>query len=274
VLGWVYDVTLEGDVAGSRLVVRWSVEAGSVSGTAEYRGHTTPFAGDAAFQEAMDAIMLPALNLRQMPGWRKLPGGEGDAGNYVKFGWATQFHALMVRGDKVGVLLGEHIEDGQANMLLQTFMGLPWAYTHRAASAALKSQQYQRQAANHRIKTGAATAEAVAKPLRSAVEALEAQIAKLDAAGAVISPEEADRRARAFADANQSMTAAVDCVSNARRAAAVVLDEADEATKRLRAAQEDAVIVNLIGRVQPHSCPRCSRDIDEARLNSEADQHQ
>ena len=58
-----------------------------------------------------------------------------------------------------------------------------------------------------------------------------------------------------------------------RREVAVLKRETEEAAKRLAADREDQVIVSLIGRVKPTTCPRCSTAISERRLAHEAERH-
>jgi hypothetical protein len=275
VLSWIDHVTLHGAVAGQQFVVEWQHDGPEISGSLTVANRAAViFTSHTAFEESMSALMLGGLNLRAMPSWQKLPGGEGDEGVHAQHGWAAQFHALLIRGDKVGVLLGEHTADGQAQMLLQIFLGLPWAYTHRAASTALKAQRYQLQGAARRAKADTEARAASMGPIRDRLKEIDSELAALDRAAAAIAPEEADRRGQAYASATTRVSQTLELLAEAQRAVAILRTEADEAVKRMRAAHEDAVIVPLIGRVQPVACPRCSTGFALERLSVEIERHQ
>jgi len=275
VLSWIDQVTLHGVVAKQSFVVEWQLDGVDIRGslTVDNRPAVT-FTTHTAFEESMSSLMLGGLNLRAMPSWQKLPGGEGDEGVLAQHGWAAQFHALLIRGDKVGVLLGQHTADGQAQMLLQIFLGLPWAYTHRAAATALKAQRYQLQGAVRRAKADAEARAQSMTPIQDRIRAIDANLAGLDRDAATITPEEADRRSQAYATATTRVSGTLELLAAAQRAVAVLRTEADEAVKRMRAAHEDAVIVPLIGRVHPVACPRCSTGFAPERLSVEIEHHQ
>ena len=106
---------------GTTFTVAWAVEEGGVNGTLKVgKQPEQPFASHVAFGRLMDSFMLDRLRLRAYRTWKVNPGGGDDDGTAGEHGWTSQFHALLVRGEKVGVLLGEHTGDGQAQMLLRS----------------------------------------------------------------------------------------------------------------------------------------------------------
>ena len=275
VLSWIDQVTLHGVVANQPFVVEWQIDGTDIRGSLTVADRpAVPFTTHTAFEESMSALMLGGLNLRAMPSWQKLPGGEGDEGVLGQHGWAAQFHALLIRGDKVGVLLGQHTADGQAQMLLQIFLGLPWAYTYRAAATAVKAQRYQLQGAVRRAKADVEARAQSMAPIEDRIKGIDAELAELDRAAVVITPEEVDRRTQTFSTATRQVSETLELLAATQRSVALLRTEADEAVKRMRAAHEDAVIVPLIGRVQPIACPRCSTGFAPERLAVEIEHHQ
>ena len=139
---WIDRVSLEAEVDGVGFTVSWTVEANGVSGGLAVGNQAAqPFATHVEFAQLMNSFMLDRLRLRTYRTWKSNPGGGDDDGSSGEHGWNSQFHALLVRGEKVGVVLGEHTTDGQAQMLLQIFLGLPWAYTAKSSAAALGEEK-------------------------------------------------------------------------------------------------------------------------------------
>jgi hypothetical protein len=172
---------------------------------------------------------------------------------------------LLVRGDQVGVLLGENFEGGQAITLLQVFLGLPWALTHQSASTALKDLSHKNEAANRRSREDAQAREAMLKPTRDRLKAIASELESIASTPGAVSPTEADARVQAFAAASGAVASAAQGLAVAQQNLDVARTESDELLKQLSALREDAVIVSLIGRVRPVACPRCSTEIADDR---------
>jgi len=264
---WLDEVTVEGVVGTETFIVHWSLrdgttDAGSLT-TSDAAG--TSFTGQSGFEEAMGAFMLDRLRLSPTPWWRSQRGGKAGEGAVSHHGWPSYFPALLVRGDQVGVLLGENFEAGQAIILLQVFLGLPWALTHQSASTALKDYAHQQEAANRRARDDAKVRTALVAPARKRLGAIVSELATLEGAVGAVSPDEADRRVHAFATSSAAVADAAEQLARTQRDLEVALADADELTKQLAALREDAVIVPLIGRVEPISCPRCTTEIAAER---------
>jgi hypothetical protein len=273
VRAWIDRVQLDAEVDGTAFTVAWTVEENGVNGTLKVgRQPEQPFTSHVAFGQLMDSFMLDHLRLRSYRTWKKNPGGGDDDGTTGEHGWTSQFHALLVRGEKIKVILGEHTGDGQAQMLLQIFLGLPWAYTSKAATAALGAEKAKFSASRRRATADQKARKNNVEPDRQRLKKIGEELGRLAASGAV-APEEIDRRLAAFALASRTLAEATAQYGSYRRDVVVLSREADEAAKRLAADREDQVIVSLIGRVKPTACPRCSTAISEERIAHEAERH-
>jgi hypothetical protein len=272
---WIDQVTLEGVVGTERFVIHWSLrdgatDAGSLT-TSD--GASTSFIGQSGFEEAMGAFMLDRLRLSPTPWWKTQRGGAANEGAVSHHSWPSYFPALLIRGDQVGVLLGESFEAGQAITLLQVFLGLPWALTYQSASTALKDFAHKQEAANRRAHDDAKARGAVVKPMRDRLAAINIELASLASAPGAVSPEDADARVQAFTKSSAALAAAAEQLAKTRQDLEVVRADAGELAKQLRALREDAVIVRLIGRVRPVACPRCATEIAEDRRAEEMSGH-
>ena len=271
---WLTGARLQAEVDGTPFDVEWTIEDGTVTGHLKVgKQQPTPFESHIQFQGLMERFLLDRLHLRAYPSWKSLAGGTDAGGTVSEHGWTSQFHALLVRGDKVNVTLGEHTADGQAQMLLHVFLGLPWAYTAKAANAAEKAEKYKLDAARRRTREDAAARDTKVEPARTRLGEIERELADSSKRGSAFDPAETDRRTSAFSQGSRAVAQA-----DIRRQAQVqdvelLQRHANEASKRLTAAVEDQVILPLIGRVKPASCPRCTTPISEERVAQET-QHQ
>lgn len=265
---WIDEVTVEGVIGAESFAVHWTLRNGATHGgsltTSEGAGSS--FIGQPGFDETMGAFMLDRLRLSPTPWWKSQRGGDAGEGAVSHHGWPSYFPALLVRGDQVGVLLGENFEGGQAITLLQVFLGLPWALTHQSASTALKDFSHKREAANRRAREDATAREAVLKPTRERLAAISSEISSFASLPGAVSPDEADARVQAFTTSSAAVATAAEQLIHAQQNLGVARAEADELAKQLSALREDAVIVPLIGRVRPVACPRCTTEIaDDCR---------
>lgn len=273
VRAWIDRVQLDAEVDGTAFTVAWTVEDNGVNGTLKVgKQPAQSFTSHIAFGRLMDSFMLDRLRLRAYRTWKTNSGGGDDDGATGEHGWTSQFHALLVRGEKVKAILGEHTSDGQAQMLLQIFLGLPWAYTSKAATAALGAEKAKFSASRRRATADEAARKKNVEPDRKRLNEIGEELSKLAVSGAV-APDEVDRRSAAFASASRTLAEATALYGSYRREVVVLRREADEAAKRLAADREDQVIVSLIGRVKPTACPRCSTAISEERIAHEAERH-
>jgi hypothetical protein len=272
---WIDEVTLEGIVGTETFIVHWSLRDGATDAGSlrTSDGVSTAFSGQSGFEEAMGAFMLDRLRLSPTPWWRSQRGGATGEGAVSHHSWPSYFPALLIRGDQVGVLLGESFEAGQAVTLLQVFLGLPWALTYQSASTAAKDFAHKEEAANRRARDDAKARDTALKPTRDRVAAIARELASLAGAAGAVSPEEADARVQAFASSSAAVAAAAEQVVQARQDLEVARADADELIKQLSALREDAVIVRLIGRVRPVACPRCATEISEERRAEDRSGH-
>lgn len=272
---WIDEVTIEGVIGTESFVVHWTLRDGATheGSLATSDGAGSSFTGQQEFDETMGAFMLDRLRLSPTPWWKSQRGGNSGEGVVSVHGWPSYFPALLVRGDQVGVLLGENFEGGQAITLLQVFLGLPWALTHQSASTALKDFSHKQEAANRRARDDAKARDSVLKPTRDRLAAITRELSSLASSPGAVSPDEADARVHAFTKSAAAVAAAAEQLAQAQQNLAVARADADELIKQLSALREDAVIVPLIGRVRPVACPRCTTEIAEERRAEEKSGH-
>lgn len=272
---WIDEVTVEGVIGTESFVVHWTLRHGATNegSLTTSDGTDSSFTGQPGFDETMGAFMLDRLRLSPTPWWKSQRGGDAGEGVVSHHGWPSYFPALLVRGDQVGVLLGENFEGGQAITLLQVFLGLPWALTHQSASTALKDFSHKQEAANRRAREDAKARDVVLKPTRDRLEAITRELSSLASAPGAVSPDEADARVQAFTRSSAAVATAAEELAQAQQNLEVVRADADELAKQLSALREDAVIVPLIGRVRPVACPRCTTEIAEERRAEEERGH-
>ncbi len=272
---WIDEVTVEGAVGTERFIIHWTLSDGTTSQgsltTSDDAGSS--FTGQQQFDEVMGAFMLDRLRLFPTPWWKSQRGGDAGEGMVSIHGWPAYFPALLVRGDQVGVLLGENVEGGQALTLLQVFLGLPWVLTHQSAATALKDLCYKQEAAKRRARDDEKARDAVLKPTRDRLAAITEELSSLASAPGALSPDEADARVRAFTASTAAVASAAEQLARAEQNLAVARADADELVKQLSALREDAVIVPLIGRVRPVACPRCTTEIAQERRAEEKSGH-
>jgi hypothetical protein len=268
---WIEEVTVEGVVGTECFVVHWTLRDGAThdGSLTTSDGAGSSFSGQPGFAEAMGAFMLDRLRLSPTPWWKSQRGGSAGEGAVSVHGWPSYFPALLVRGDQVGVLLGENFEGGQAVTLLQVFLGLPWALTHQSASTVLKDLSHKQEAANRRARDDAKARDTVLKPTRDRLAAVTRELSSLASSPGAVSPDDADARVQAFATSAAAVATAAEQLAQAQQDLEVARADADELTKQLSALREDAVIVPLIGRVSPVACPRCTTEIAEERRAEE-----
>ena len=272
---WIDHVTMEAVVGTETFIVDWSLRNGATDAGSlrTSDGAGTSFTGQSGFEEAMGAFMLDRLRLSPTPWWKAQRGGAAGEGVVTHHGWPGYFPALLVRGDQVGVLLGENFEGGQAITLLQVFLGLPWALTHQSASTALKNLAHNQEATNRRAREDAKARNAVLKPTRDRLVAIISELSSLAGAPGAVSPDEADARVQAFTGSSAAVANAAEQLAKAQQELELVRADADELAKQLSALREDAVIVPLIGRVRPVACPRCTTVIADDRRAEEKSGH-
>jgi len=270
---WISTVELEGRVGDESFSVRFTNEEGQLSGELRV-GDTRVASFDAStFEEVMDSFFLDRLRLDPTPFWQARGGGGGTEGDRRRFGWTAYFPALHLPADNPGVLLGDQVQGGQPGVLMQLFLGLPWALTHASARVASNSLRMSRSAHQRRQMEDTQAREVTLAPLRQELEATRQRLVELREARAPVSAEEADARLTAFARALGDQRQAQERLGGAQAAVQLTEGDLDEATKRLQAIEQSRVVRPLLGRLAPSVCPRCTSVITQERIGREESAH-
>lgn len=271
---WIDHVELEGRVGTEAFVVKLDAAGGGLAGELRATG-APPVSFDAAdFEEVMDGFFLDRLRLDATPFWQARGAGQADEGDRRRFGWPSYFPALHLRAENTHFLLGDQPQGGHPGALMQVFLGLPWALTVATVRVAVNEVHMKRSARDRRAAEDRNAREAAMAPLRAELEEARRALAELVATTPPISPEEADRRLQAYADALGEQRSAETALQAATLALELSQDDVDEALKRLQALEQSGVVRPLLGRLTPSMCPRCNVGITEARVLRENEAHQ
>ena len=183
VRSWITQVTVEGEIDGRRFVIEFEdsnraprgqlVDGGSPIGT---------FESNEAFESLVAAFFTERLGLDPTPFWQQRSGGEDEEGDARRHGWQSYFPALHVRSGS-GPLLGEQVMGGQAGVLMQVFLGLPWALTYATSRVALNMVRRELSAGRRRSQEDARAREREREPLRERLETARATLREPRSAG-------------------------------------------------------------------------------------------
>lgn len=279
VRGWLRHVDLDATVAGQPMAFRLDLTDGEIASAVVLTGPDTdalklvrapdPARGitpllrastPESYAEQVAVLMLRRMDLQSLVNSFK--------GTSTKtHGWPAYFGAVYLPAGGNETLLGDVSMDGLPGRLLQVFLDLPAA----AALTRVKAVRDVR-LAERKARTDAAVGEAAERA--SERERLEADLARAEERLAGLAP---------FAEGEESLVdLAQDAVRLAREVADAqdVWDEASQLFRRARAArQRDAKLLNdvtesatarlLFHGLDPTSCPRCDKAIDEERRQQE-----
>lgn len=266
VRNWLDHVDVEFDIDTTGYTVVFDVVAGVPHGqlVRDYQGSPTPigsFTTDAEFEEVMGSTMMSALRLPTI--------AAVIEGRRTQHTWPTYAGALLIRGDTLNNLLGEHHWSGLPSRLLQMFVGAEWAATRAEAVSAFKVAQaklseLQAEAATHASAMGQAHQQALA-----AAEAAKGRIASLPPAPANLSSVRAAIARIEQLDLDISGTQRQLLAAQVRHAEVTALLAAEKG--RQHQAMEDALAVRFFQQMRPTMCPRCSAPVTPDRRKAEAE---
>lgn len=264
VRAWIDTVTLEGLVDGDSFVVTFDDSGAMPHGTLTCGDDVRPFASDAAFADTMSHFMMERLGFDSFELWVT---GQGLAIHH----WPSYSTVLYLPREAEGAVIGDRAGDGVAQQLVQLFVGIPWARTHSACRAALKSIEDQASTLN-------AEKQAFLKVASGTVAAKEAELAAVRARVAALPgglPSDSDiaeaksnwmslitRQSRAAAELREVQASATNAQRHARTE-----------RRRLRDVTEAALARRLFHGLNPSKCPRCSIEIGLERRQAEKSSH-
>ena len=273
VRSWISCVTVEGEIDGRPFAIGFNdadnMACGRLIDGTEEIG---TFESNEAFESLTGAFFTERLGLDPTPFWQQRSGGEEGEGDARRHGWQSYFPALHVRSGR-GPLLGEQTMGGQAGILMQVFLGLPWALTHATSRVALNIVRRDLSAARRRGTDDARAREREREPLRQRLEEAQDALRDLEAQGPVPTPAEIDEHMNAFQRLSGSLSVLHRTLQEAEAVIALAQEAVDGATRRLAALRESAAIRPLLGRILPSECPRCTHELADFKPQRESAAH-
>jgi hypothetical protein len=279
VRGWLHHVDLDATVAGEHMGFRLDLSEGEITSAVVLTGSDIPSLADVrapdpgqgitallrasstdSYAEQIAGLMLRRMDLQPLVNSFKETSTQTH-------GWPAYFGAvyLPAGGDKA--LLGEVASNGLPGRLLQVFLDLPAA----AALTRVKTVHDVRVAEDKARRTAAAAEAAERASERARLEedlvrAHEQLSRLLPGDGAdeslVDLAHDAVQLARALADAQDEWDEASRVFRRART-------DRQQAAKLLNDVTESATARLLFHGLNPASCPRCDKDIDDERRRLE-----
>lgn len=222
------------------------------------------FDSDDTFEEVMGVAMMAALRLPAIAATQ-----EGRRTQHV---WPTYAGALLIRGDNLDLLLGEHKFAGLPARLLSMFAGAEWAAARNEATSAVTVAKAELAGLEDATKQHATAlheahqrAEEAAVEAKAALDQTSSDAYDLDAVTAAMTE---------LADLDDETAAISHRLLGARASLSVTETQITaEQTRRVQQA-EDAYATFFFQQLQPHVCPRCAGPVTEERRDAERDQHE
>jgi chorismate mutase len=217
------------------------------------------FMGEEQFEEVMGAAMMTALRLPLI--------AAAQEGRRTQHAWPTYAGALLVRGDTLNYLLGEHSWAGLPSRLLSLFVGAEWAAARaEATTAATVAQTDLRKLEEAAAQHASALSDAHTKALAE-VEAARANLEKFPASrvdmqtvtNALTRVSELDRSTAEF---NRLLL-------GARSTLAMASAQYEQEETRRHREIEDAIAVKFFQQLRPTVCPRCAAPVTKERRAAE-----
>lgn len=264
VRSWLRSITLEGTVDDEEFVVEFELAGGEPVGVLKFDGRESPFSSETAFTETMSTFMMERLGFDSFPQWTK-------SGGISTHGWPLYSTALyMPHGAQLAVI-GDTIESGLAQRLIQIFVGIPWARTSIACQAALREANAEASAMRS-VKQS--IQEAAGQRLRQRQEELESAREEFSRIPGSAPSEQRIEDARAewinligqHAEAKSNQRKADHDFENAR-------SEVTRRKKQLMDLSEAAIAERLFHGLDPSNCPRCQTPIGAERKRTEVESH-
>lgn len=272
---WIEHVTVRIRVNNEMLVVDFDVKDGVPTGTVtevlsrgdrgDVRVVLARFEDDESFERAMDAVMMPRLQLQPIMAWQK------DNGKAVSNAWPAYSSALLVSSKGLDRLLGETAFGGMASRLLQMFVGGAWAASRAQAGTAVK-------ATKHAITQTTQHASEHEKLLDGARERAIEELTRAETA--LAATPSAEQRLEAVSSAMETastlgrqITVLRMQLEDAEQELRLAQRELDEEQHRRHALLEDALARRFFNALRPTSCPRCAAPVTAQRRAQEAQGH-
>jgi hypothetical protein len=274
VRGWLDHVELDASVDGEEITVRFDVVGGSPRG--ELIRRSAPMSPLAAFdshdsfERAVAGYIMDRLRLDPTRFWQRRPNDPEERGDQRLLGWQSYATALYIPEASFGAVLGEQTISGQAGILLQVFVGVPWTATYHAARVA------ERHAAQQRS-VGQAAAREAAQARGSRRADLEGRLVAAQSTLSALSPtpsaSEIDDAVGAYQRAAERQGALSSQVIDCQREleAANILAAEDE--QYLLDLRETLAARPFFAKLNPTRCPRCEHELGAERNEREAQTH-
>lgn len=218
-------------------------------------------------------FMTERLGLRPVSVWAAEKGaptdehGNRDSAEQVH-GWASFFYAIALNSASDSLLLGPTIVGQLPVKLMQLFLDVPYASELSRLSTLRKAETQEVGRVARRAKEDTRAREDQAVPLRDALAAAMQRLRELEAdrpdMGSLV--QAVDRAAAELAERQEAHHEAIEQHEAARKSR-----QTDQRAER-RAKQSNAARL-LLGALDPEACPRCDREIDEARRATEDTEH-
>lgn len=217
------------------------------------------FTGDEQFEEVMGAAMMAALRLP--------PIAAAQEGRRTQHAWPTYVGALLIRGDTLNYLLGEHHWAGLPSRLLSLFVGAEWAAARAEATTAAtvtsgELRKLEEAAEQHAAAMSTAYAQALAE-----VEAAQANLEKLPRSP--VGVQAVSDALKRISELDRSATEANRLLLQARSAHAATAAQYEEEENRRHREIEDAMAVRFFQQLRPTVCPRCAAPVTKERREAE-----
>lgn len=222
------------------------------------------FDSDDTFEDVMGAALMAALRLPAIAATQ-----EGRRTQHV---WPTYAGALLIRGDNLDLLLGEHKFAGLPSRLLSMFAGAEWAAARNEATSAVTVAKAELTGLEDATKKHATAlheahqrAEDAVAQAQKALEQTNSSSYDLDAVNAAVTE---------LADLDDQTAAVSHHLLSARSRLSVAAAQfTAEQTRRVQQA-EDAYASFFFQQLQPRVCPRCAGPVTKERQDAERDEHQ
>ena len=273
VRSWISHVTVEGEIDARPFIIAFDDADDTPRGRLIDGGaQIGVFESNAALETLTGAFFTERLRLDPTPFWQKRSGGEEDEGDARRHGWQSYFPALHVRSGR-GPLLGEQTMGGQAGILMQVFLGLPWALTHATSRVALNIVRRDLSAGRRRRGDDARAREREREPLRRQLVEAQGALRDLEARGPVPTPAEIDQHMNTFQRLSGSLSVLQTELQDVETVIALTQEAVDAATRRLAALRESAAVRPVLGRILPSECPRCTHELEDFKEERESVAH-
>lgn len=269
VKNWIRHVDVTFRVDGRYLRVTFDVEDEDPSGIVAFGSSAEmavnrEFDGTEEFQEVMQEIMLSALGLEP------IPASQVAAGRIVAYddGWAAYTGAFLTDADS-DAIIGEQVGADLIQRLLQVYIGIPWVRTFFQARRHTRLLEQDSTARKRELRgLGGKSLENLESDLVEVKEKLEdegaSSLASQQLNAARIERDELAKRLETLSTS----------VSEGKSTAAKCRQSRIDALQAVNALAEETAASQFFGLLTPHSCPRCSAQIEADRLKNEKDTSQ